>query len=183
MQTTMATKPTGKFSHTRRVSTMQDKIDAINYVRAMCEKKWKITDGAIKNKFGVHYLVRRLIQNGILIRVGDPNEAGIYSQSGLYDFHAGGVTPQDISEMLWQLHGRVNGQPNPRPKASIQSMLALPKIDVPHAPPPVVAKIAAPQETDLAGNINEWLGMCERFNIVNSADFIAAQLKLSGYVK
>jgi hypothetical protein len=190
----MATKKAVRAPYTRTVSTRQQKIDAINYVRSACEKKWKITDGGIVQKFGVSNLVKTLAANGVLIKIKGNGRGGVYQ------FHAGGVTPADMVEMFWQLHGK--DKENGVHKEPVQPSLKFPtrvastpiapveKKDEPveigdmvSTPKTIEVKINPIEQLELPANIDEWLRMCDQFKIGERGEFIFMQLKMLGYVK
>jgi hypothetical protein len=189
----MTTATKNKTKSTRRVSTRQDKVDAINYIRVMCEKKAKINDGFIKNRFGVWYVIRRLVNDGILIRVGKPDNSGIYSQSKTYSYHPGKLTTDDIIDLIWQIHGHEDA--NAFEEAREQKKKTLRQLEI--IQPEVANYIKATEPSpavdlngivpyyngELSENIDGWLKMCDEFKIGSKGAFIAAQLKMMGYAK
>lgn len=164
-------------AYTRRVSTRKEKVDTVTYIQNSCQKGTSVTDSQIFKKFHVARAVHLMLKKKY-IRAGAEPKTYVWNTN---------LDVDHIVDKLWTLHGHTK----PAEKVTISKVYEMePLKQEDYAiDEDLVTKYGGklpvkeePQQA-LYAFIDECIGDCAEYDIVEKGKYIAAKLMKAGYLK
>jgi hypothetical protein len=140
----------------RPKSTRKQKIDAIKYIRSVCEDGLKVRDSHIREKFQVANSINILLREKIIEKIENEDCKYIWKSS---------AAPETIVDAIWTVHGPEKNEPffiHPIPQPQVQESVKTPQI----VSIPVTPSVPVP-ENSLNSFLQRCLEECVEYGITD----------------